>query len=157
MTNYILPYAEVEFIKAEAELVAGKTEAAKVTYYKGVKAAVGCNIPEQYLTSGAGAFDGTLERILLQKYFALFFVDFQQWFEYRRTGQPVLPVATGMMNGGKMPVRFPYPVSIRTNNNESYKAAVAALGANDTTLGFGGKSSLVLLTLPYQRSIGIMP
>ncbi len=134
MSNYIMPYAEVEFIKAEVEQRTGNTAAAKAAYEKGVKAAIeqwSLTVPANYLTSGPGAYDGTLERILLQKYFALFFVDYQQWFEYRRTGLPVLPVSSGMMNGGKMPVRFRYPISIQTNNIENYKAAVAALGEDN--------------------------
>jgi hypothetical protein len=36
-----------------------------------------------------------------------------------------------MMNGGKMPVRFRYPISIQTNNKENYKAAVAEMGEDN--------------------------
>lgn len=134
MTISIMPYSEVEFIKAELELHQGNIAAAQTAYEKGVKASIeqwGATVPATYFTSGPAVFDGTLAQIHLQKYFALFFVDYQQWFEYRRTGLPMLPVANGMLNGGKMPVRFPYPVSIRTNNNDNYKAAVQALGADD--------------------------
>ena len=134
MSNYIMPYAEVEFIKAEVEQRAGNSATAKASYEKGVKAAIeqwSLTVPADYLTSGRGAYNGTLEQIMLQKYFALFFVDYQQWFEYRRTGLPVLPVSTGMMNGGKMPVRFRYPISIQTNNNENYKAAVSQMGEDN--------------------------
>lgn len=134
MSNYIMPYSEVEFIKAEVEQRAGNADAAKAAYEKGVKAAIeqwSLTVPANYLTSGPAVYNGTLEQILLQKYFALFFVDYQQWFEYRRTGLPALPVSTGMMNSGKMPVRFMYPISIQTNNSVNYKATITHMGEDN--------------------------
>jgi hypothetical protein len=68
---------------------------------------------------------------MLQKYYALFFVDFQQWFEYRRTGFPVLPVGPGMINNQKMPSRFEYPLPVRTNNPVNYQEAVGWMGGDD--------------------------
>ena len=133
MTVPILPYAEVEFIKAELEWKSGNAAAAKTEYEKGVKAAIeqwGITMPTDYFTNPYAAYNGTLERIMLQKYYALFFVDFQQWFEYRRTGLPVLPVGAGMVNNQKMPSRFPYPLTIRTVNPH-YQEAVQAMGGDD--------------------------
>jgi hypothetical protein len=130
----ILPYAEVEFIKAELEFRAGNAAPAKAAYEKGVKAAIeqwGVTMPADYFTNVNAAYNGTLERILLQKYYALYFVDFQQWFEYRRTGLPVLPVADGMGNGKKMPARFEYPLPVRTNNPQNYQEAVGWMGGDD--------------------------
>jgi hypothetical protein len=130
----ILPYAEVEFIKAELEWRAGNAAAAKTAYEKGVKAAIeqwGITIPANYFANPNAAYNGTLERIMLQKYYALFFVDFQQWSEYRRTGLPVLPVGPGMVNDGIMPSRLEYPVSVRISNPERYKEAVAAIGGDN--------------------------
>ena len=82
-------------------------------------------------TNPKAAYAGTLERIMLQKYYALYFNDYQQWFEYRRTGFPVLPKGAGLMNNGIMPVRFKYPVTVVTNNNANYKKAVASMGGDD--------------------------
>jgi hypothetical protein len=130
----ILPYAEVEFIKAEVEWRAGNMTAAKTAYEKGVKAAIeqwGVTMPADYFTNANAAFDGTLERIMLQKYYALFFVDFQQWSEYRRTGYPVLPVGPGMLNNGIMPSRLEYPLSVRISNPENYEKAAAEMGGDD--------------------------
>ncbi len=130
----ILPYAEVEFIKAELEWRSGNTVAAKTAYEKGVKAAIeqwGLVLPADYFTNPYAEYDGTLERIMLQKYYALFFVDYQQWSEYRRTGLPNLPVEAGMQNNGIMPSRFLYPISVRVSNSENYKAAAAAMGGDD--------------------------
>lgn len=130
----ILPYAEVEFIKAEVEWRANKETAAKTAYEKGVKAAIeqwGATLPGDYFSNANAGYNGTLERIMLQKYYALFFVDFQQWFEYRRTGMPALPVADGMVNNKVMPSRFEYPVTVRSNNSNSYQEAVSWMGADN--------------------------
>lgn len=130
----ILPYAEVEFIKAELEFKSNNTTAAKAAYEKGVKAAIeqwGVTFPTDYFINQDAAYNGTLQRIMLQKYYALYFVDFQQWAEYRRTGLPVLPVADGMMNNKVMPSRFEYPLPVRTNNPENYQKASEWMGGDD--------------------------
>lgn len=130
----IFTYAEVQFIKAEVELHDGNAGAAQTAYEKGVKAAIeqwGLTMPADYFTNPATAYDGTLERIMLQKYFALFFVDYQQWFEYRRTGLPTLPQNAGMENNGIMPSRFFYPIDVRNNNAQNYQEAVEWMGSDD--------------------------
>ena len=130
----IFPYAEVEFIKAELELHDMNLVAAKTAYEKGVKAAIeqwGAVMPANYFTNTNAAFNNTLERIMLQKYYALYFVDFQQWFEYRRTGFPVLPPGAGMGNDKKMPSRFEYPLPVRTNNPAHYEEAKTSMGGDD--------------------------
>lgn len=130
----IMPYAEVEFIKAELELKTGTAAAAKTAYEKGVKAAIeqwGVIMPADYFTNTNAAYNNTLERIMLQKYYALFFVDFQQWFEQRRTGFPVLPVGPGMLNNQQVPSRFEYPLPVRTNNPENYQEAVTWMGGDE--------------------------
>ncbi|MBC7888904.1 MAG: SusD/RagB family nutrient-binding outer membrane lipoprotein [Ferruginibacter sp.] len=139
MICVIMPYAEVEFIKAEVELQFNNLVASKAAYEKGIKASVeqwGAVMPTDYFTNtataGATAYNGTLHRILLQKYYALFFVDYQSWFEYRRTGMPVLPVNAGIV-GKKMPTRFQYPIAVRTNNPVNYQKAVEAMGGNENT------------------------
>ncbi len=134
MICIVMNYAEVEFIKSEVEWRSGNEAAAKAAYEKGVKAAIeqwGAVMPANYFSNTSAAYDGTLDRIMLQKYYALYFVDYQQWFEYRRTGLPVLPVADGMVNNKIMPVRFYYPIPVRTNNPDNYKAAVELMGPDN--------------------------
>jgi hypothetical protein len=129
-----MTYAEVEFIKAELAQKGIIATDAKTHYEKGVKAAVeqwGAVMPATYFDNLNAAYDGTLERIMLQKYYALYFNDYQQWFEYRRTGFPVLPVADGMLNNKKVPVRFRYPVVVQTSNASNYAKAVSSMGADD--------------------------
>jgi hypothetical protein len=72
-----------------------------------------------------------MEMIHIQKYYAMFLVDFQQWFEYRRTGYPILPRGPGLANGGKMPSRLNYPLITQSTNPSGYKDAVAAQGPDD--------------------------
>src|SRR5690606_32677567 len=112
MISVMMSYAEVEFIKAELAQKGKISADAKVHYENGVKAAIeqwGGNMPVDYFENEEAAYNGTMEQLLLQKYYALFFNDYQQWFEYRRTGLPVLPTAEGMLNNKKVPVRFQYP------------------------------------------------
>lgn len=71
-----------------------------------------------------------MEKIHLQKYYALFLTDMQQWFEYRRTGHPILPKGLGLRNDGIMPARMVYPVYIQSANPTNYKIAVASQGAD---------------------------
>jgi hypothetical protein len=74
--------------------------------------------------------DDKLERIHLQKYYALFLADMQQWFEYRRTGHPKLPKGNGLKNNGVMPSRMTYPVYVQSSNPTNYQLAVAGQGAD---------------------------
>ncbi len=131
----IMGYAEVEFIKAEVALHFGDLEAAKIAYEKGVEAAitqwVGGAMPADYFDNEQAAFNGTLEQIMTQKYVGLFFNDYQQWFEYRRTGYPVLPKTEYMLHDGVMPTRFMYHNTVRIYNPENYQAAAERIGGDD--------------------------
>lgn len=130
----IMPYSEVEFIKSEVYLGLGQADLAKEAYEKGVQASVeqyGGTLPEDYFSNESAKFDGTLERIMLQKYLGLFMVDYQQWFEYRRTGFPELPTTPYMFYQGVMPSRFMYHADVRRFNPENYAKAVEQMGADD--------------------------
>lgn len=129
----IMGYAEVEFIRSELYFRDGRMDSSKATYERGVRAAIeqwGVAFPSNYFSDPEAAFNNTLDRIMLQKYYALFFTDFQQWFEHRRTGLPQLPAGAGMLNGGQMPSRLIYPVSQRVYNPSNYNEAVQAMGGD---------------------------
>lgn len=131
----IMTYAEVEFIKAEIALLDGNADAAKAAYEKGVQAAItqwkGGVFPADYFSNEQAAFNGSLEQILTQKYLALVFNDYQQWFEYKRTGYPVLPKTEYMLNGGVMPSRFMYHNDVRRFNPDNYRAAAERIGGDN--------------------------
>ena len=71
---------------------------------------------------------------MMQKYYALFFNDYQQWYEYRRTGFPVMPVQDGMLNNKIVPVRFRYPVPVQISNGENYDEAVDWMGGDNINI-----------------------
>lgn len=137
----IMNYSELQYILAEAAVKGWVTAKPAKTYYEaGVTAGItlwGYTLPTNYLSfekvKWDDAFDTNkkMERIHLQKYYALFFTDLQQWFENRRTGYPVLPKGTGLQNGGIMPARLNYPVYVQSANGSNYRDAVAVQGPDN--------------------------
>jgi hypothetical protein len=136
----ILNYPELQFILAEAALKGYISGSPKTYYDKGVENAItfwGLALPDGHLAkeevkwTDTDTFDQKMEAILLQKYYTLFFTDFQSWYEFRRTGHPVLPKGPGLLNNGEMPSRFRYPISVQALNTANYDAAVASLGGPD--------------------------
>jgi hypothetical protein len=142
LTGMMLNYAEVKFILAEAALKGWINGSAATFYTDGALASIRQWLPNWNLSIDdflikadiqwldALSFDEKMERIHLQKYYALFLVDLQQWFEYRRTGHPILPKGTGLRNNGVMPARMTYPVYVQSTNPTNYKLAVAKQGAD---------------------------
>ncbi|MBC3784191.1 SusD/RagB family nutrient-binding outer membrane lipoprotein [Spirosoma utsteinense] len=140
----MMTYAEVEFIKAELALkglATGKTP--KAHYEAGITASMaqwGAAMPAGYLQQAGVAYDATvtpekqLEQIMVQKYYAYFFVDYQAWFEKRRTGYPVLPRGAGIPAENKFPVRVPYPTYLQSLNPEGLAAAVASMGGDNSNI-----------------------
>src|SRR5690606_11939245 len=90
----ILNFAELQFILAECAVRGFIRQDAQDLYNKGVISSIemwGQEVPEEYFENPKVAFATTdtdedhLKKIHLQKYFAMLFTDFQQWYEYRRT------------------------------------------------------------------------
>lgn len=129
-----LTYAEVLFIKAELAQRGIIAEDAKSLYEQAVTAAItqwGAEVPEGYFDNEKAAYDGTLRRIMEQKFYALFFIDFQQWFEYNRTGYPDVPKGPGVDVSAHMPYRFKYPAILQRMNRNNYLQAVESMGGDD--------------------------
>lgn len=129
-----LTYAEVLFIKAELAQRGLISDDARLLYEKAVAAAItqwGVEVPDGYFDNGKAAYDGTLRRIMEQKFYALFFIDFQQWFEYNRTGYPDVPKGPGVDASLHMPYRFKYPAILQRMNREHYLEAVKSMGGDD--------------------------
>ncbi|MBC9929363.1 SusD/RagB family nutrient-binding outer membrane lipoprotein [Chitinophaga qingshengii] len=130
----IMTYAEVELIRAEAIMRGYATGNAQTAYENGVKASVtfwNVPVPADFLTRPGIAFNNTPEQVLTQKYFALFFNDMQQWFEYRRTGFPVLPRGEGIPADRNMPARMKFPIIVQTINAANYQNVVQAMGGDE--------------------------
>lgn len=140
LSGMILNYAEVNFILAEAAAKGWISGSAEEYYKKGVQSSITLWIPtwtvaiDDYLAAADlqwddnATLDEKMEQIHLQKYYALFLTDYQQWFEYRRTGHPVLPKGSGLKNDGIMPARMTYPVYVQSTNPTNYKIAIANQG-----------------------------
>lgn len=152
LTGMILNHAEIKFILAEAAARGWITGSPETFYNDGVLNSITLWLPlwptiinsqtglpnniNTFLIAGDiqwnnnAVLEDKLERIHLQKYYALFLADMQQWFEYRRTGHPKLPVGNGLKNNGVMPSRMTYPVYVQSSNPTNYQLAVAAQGAD---------------------------
>jgi hypothetical protein len=78
--------------------------------------------------------EAQLEKIMVQKYYALFFVDYQSWFEKRRTGYPVLPRGAGIPAENNFPFRVPYPTYLQSLNAENLAAATASMGGDNSDI-----------------------
>jgi hypothetical protein len=129
-----MTYAEIAFIKAELAQKGIITGDAKTFYQNGVTSAItqwGGIVPANYFDNTKAAYDGTLERIMQQKFFALFFCDYQQWFEYNRTSFPAMPVGDGVPAANKMPYRFKYPATLQRTNLKNYQEAKSSMGGDD--------------------------
>jgi hypothetical protein len=61
-------------------------------------------------------------------------VDYQSWFEKRRTGYPVLPRGAGIPAENQFPRRVPYPTYLQSQNPEGLAAAVAAMGGDNSDI-----------------------
>src|SRR5205823_3207989 len=86
----------------------------------------GTSVSANYFTQPGVAYDpaasadSQLAKIMIQKYYAYFFVDYQAWFEKRRTGYPVLPRGSGIPAENKFPSRIPYPTYLQSLNPVNY-------------------------------------
>lgn len=150
LTGMMMNYPEVKFILAEAALKGWISNSAETYYKDAVLNGITLWLPNWPTTINPGTgtlntvdayliaadkqflpthtFDDKMERIHLMKYYALFLVDMQQWFEYRRTGKPTLPKGAGLKNNGVMPARMSYPVYLQSTNSANYQAAIARQG-----------------------------
>ena len=140
----MMTYAEVEFLKAELALkgfVTGKTP--KAHYDSGISASMaqwGVALPAGFLANTGIIYNAALpveqqlEQIMLQKYYAYFFVDYQSWFEKRRTGYPVLPRGTGIPAENIFPSRVPYPTYLQSLNSTNLQAAITSMGGDASTV-----------------------
>lgn len=144
LLGVMMTYSEVEFIKAELALKGfntGKTP--KSHYESGIMASIsqwGASMPAGFLDqtgvayNSSGTISQQLEQIILQKYYAYFFVDYQSWFEKRRTGYPVLPRGTGIPAENQFPSRVPYPTYLQSLNPANLQAAVASIGGDNSNV-----------------------
>lgn len=139
LLGIIMTYAEVQFIIAELAEKGIVQKNAEDYYNNGIKSSIemwGKTLPDHYFENEKIALQnidsqiGRLKKIHLQKYLALMFTDFQQWFEYRRTGLLDLYTGVSLQNDGKMPIRLSYPLITQSLNKTNYDIAVGRIGTD---------------------------
>ena len=121
---YLMTYAELKFIQAEAFLALGKPALATEAFEEAVRASVLMVTGEpftEWLEENIFGGTVTLEEIITQKYISGFATN-QPYNDFRRTGFPVLPLAEGAVLS-EIPVRFPYPQSELDYNTANVPSA----------------------------------
>jgi hypothetical protein len=152
----LMSYAELQFILAEAAFKGYFPGDAETYYYAGiygsynqfgndlvtaVDGSIGLpsadwtsdSLAADFIAKDIYAWDATngMELIATQRWAATFDQGLQSWFEWRRTGYPVLTPAAAGTNNGKIPVRVPYPTDEAARNPTSLAAGVSLLGGAD--------------------------
>ena len=151
----IMSYSELQFILAEARERNFITTGNAAEYYEnGIRASFSYYLErinaggwndiatdlqafdvDAYVAQIDVAYSGTadeiLQKIALQKWIALYYTGFEAWSDWRRTGMPEVIPGPDAVNGGKVPVRFQYPNSVKSTNNANYQEAVSRMGADD--------------------------
>lgn len=136
--GYIMAYPELQFLLAEARfknLISTSTTAQ--TYYEnGISASftyLNTTMPAGYTSRSGVQYNSTdaMKLIITQKWIALFYTGLENWFEFRRTGFPLLTAGPDNQNGGRIPVRYKYPLNEQTQNADQLKAAIARQGADN--------------------------
>ncbi|MEO6527707.1 MAG: SusD/RagB family nutrient-binding outer membrane lipoprotein [Gemmatimonadaceae bacterium] len=141
--SYIMTYAEVAFIQAEAANrgLGGLASAQAAGFYAaGVTASImqwGGTAADAaaYLAQPSIAYAGGatgLKQIGLQKWISLFTQGTEAWSEWRRTGNPasIKMGPKAYADTPEVPRRFLYPAAESAVNSASLLAAIAAQGPN---------------------------
>lgn len=131
--------SEVKFLQAEAIVRGYATGDAKTLYEDGIKLSMeyyDVKVPEGYLTQGGVAYkdETALAQIMQQKWLSLFFVGYESWFDFLRTGLPEQDALLDNRNPsdpGGIPSRFYYPEDEQALNGTHYKEAIARQGGTD--------------------------
>lgn len=123
----LMKYDEVQFIMAEAIQQGWISGDAQMHYENAVKASFeywDVEMPDDYLSQEGVAYDGTLEKIITQKWIALLYTDFQGFIEFKRTSFPtaIKPGPDTFYN--TYPSRFEYPTEERNLNASNYQEAI---------------------------------
>ncbi len=132
--------AETHFLRAEAAFAGITTEDAAEQYYTGIEMSMQqYNVPEaqvtEFLNDPGVVYEGgdevKFEKIITQKYIAMFFQGHQGWAEFRRTGYPRVWIGNEVgVTNGQIPRRFTYPNDEYLKNEENVREAAARMGGD---------------------------
>ncbi len=137
-TVYVATYAQLLFSQAEAVKLGWITGNAKQLYEDAIKASMqqwGVYTTDAafnaFISSPDVAYTDAkaLELIGTQKWIALYYMGYEAWAEWRRTGFPVLaPAAKPLNTSGLIPRRMAYPTTEASLNKANYDAVIARQG-----------------------------
>ncbi len=137
----IMLYSEVQFALAEAVERGYITGNAQTYYNNGIQAHFeyyDTQVPADYFEREAIALNSStsenLDKILTQKWFSLFMVGHEAWFNIRRTGIPELTVGLDNFNNDQYPTRYLYPESEQAANSANYDIAVSRIGGDNINI-----------------------
>lgn len=131
-----MQYSELQFALAEA-VQKGFINGSATTYYEaGIAASFeyySVSLPADYTSRAAIQLDGTedLNRIMTQKWLALFNCGHEPWFNVRRTGMPYLKPGPDNFNNDMYPSRYLYPEGEQATNAANYQNAVNSMGPDN--------------------------
>lgn len=131
-----MTYSELQFCLAEAAQKGLISGGASNYYENGIQASfdhLGLTIPSGYLSQVNVPLGGgdELEQIMTQKWIASFNNGYEAWFDYRRTGFPILPIPQDNLNNDVFPVRYSYPATEQPVNGSNYGIAVGNIGGDN--------------------------
>lgn len=127
----LMTYSEVEFILAEAAQRGWIADDPAQHYNAAISANFAywsLEMPADYLTRETVAYDNTLEKIMKQKYLALFYTDYQGFIEFKRTGFPVEIKPGPDALYSEYPSRFLYQSKEIALNRSNYEEAISRQG-----------------------------
>ncbi len=110
------------------------------TYQSDVDGYAGCvKDVDSYLAQPSVAYDGTLERIIEQKWVASWQASVESFMDWRRTGFPTINIGY-LSKRGAIPLRFSYSNTELQSNTENTNAAISKL-EESSYVGSDGKNS----------------
>ncbi len=147
--SFLLTYAETEFLLAEAATRGWSVGANAATHYanglrgamqslsqfSATAATINAATINAYVSANPLSATNPLQQINEQYWLetATTFNFVEAWFNWRRSGYPVLTPVNypGNATGGTIPRRLPYPGTEASNNPAGYQAGVASLSGGD--------------------------
>ncbi|MEM7107852.1 MAG: SusD/RagB family nutrient-binding outer membrane lipoprotein [Bacteroidota bacterium] len=132
-----MSFSEVAFIRAEAALNGWTSDDAQSYYETGVTANMsfwGLTLPAGYFTQAEAEWNGTLERLMTQKWVSFYnTASIESWGEFKRTGFPTLVPGPANVTSDVVPTRFLYPLSEQSLNSANYNQAASRIGGDNNT------------------------
>lgn len=140
----LISAAEIHFILAEAALKGWSVGDAKDHYEAGVEASLETwgvdDSFDTYIAEPGVAYNGTLERIIEQKWIASWTAATESWFDFRRTGLPKLKAGPAAKRT-VLPVRFYYMQDELMLNSDNAEAALNNLEVTNYAQADGKNSA----------------